>query len=64
MHYSRASLKLASSYDPDMDTQLAEEATTLVESYILPDGRTIKVSSEQFEAPACLSQPHPVDIEQ
>ncbi|KAH9952775.1 hypothetical protein BGW80DRAFT_1522358 [Lactifluus volemus] len=28
----------------------------------LPDGRTIKVSSEQFEALECLSQPHPVDI--
>ncbi|KAH9959537.1 hypothetical protein BGW80DRAFT_1438917 [Lactifluus volemus] len=35
-------------YDLDMDTQLAEETTTC---------------SEQF-APECLSQPHPVDIEQ
>jgi hypothetical protein len=35
MHYSRASLKPASSYDLDMDTQLAEETTTVVESYIV-----------------------------
>jgi len=30
----------------------------------LPDGRTIKVGSERFEAPECLFQPHLVDIEQ
>ncbi|KAH9959542.1 hypothetical protein BGW80DRAFT_1367288, partial [Lactifluus volemus] len=36
MDYSRASLKPASSYDLDMDTQLAQESTTVVESYILP----------------------------
>jgi Actin len=30
----------------------------------LPDGRTIKVSSERFEAPECMFQPHLVDIEQ
>jgi len=36
----------------------------LVESYTLPDGRTIKVGSERFEAPECLFQPHLVDIEQ
>ncbi|KAH9971316.1 hypothetical protein BGW80DRAFT_453646 [Lactifluus volemus] len=65
MGYSRASLRPASSYDLDMDTRLAEETTTtLVDSYTLPDGRPIKVSSERFEAPECMSQPHLVDIEQ
>jgi len=73
-----------------MDTRLAEETTTLVESYTvsgvpipplplapflmttscrstlhqLPDGRTIKVGSERFEAPECMFQPHLVDLEQ
>ncbi|KAH9963422.1 hypothetical protein BGW80DRAFT_1475643 [Lactifluus volemus] len=43
-----------------------KETTTLVESYTvrqLPDGRTIKVSSERFEVPECMFQPHLVDIE-
>ncbi|KAI0251786.1 Actin/actin-like protein [Lactifluus subvellereus] len=30
----------------------------------LPDGRTIKVGSERFEAAECMFQPHLVDIEQ
>ncbi|TEB21957.1 actin binding protein [Coprinellus micaceus] len=52
------------SYDLEQDTKLAEETTVLVESYTLPDGRTIKVGSERFEAPECMFQPHLVDIEQ
>jgi actin-related protein 2 len=52
------------SYDLDLDKKLAEETTTLVESYTLPDGRVIKVGSERFEAPECLFQPHLVDVEQ
>ena len=36
----------------------------LVESYTLPDGRTIRVGSERFEAPECMFQPHLVDVEQ
>ncbi|KAK1235448.1 Arp2/3 complex subunit, actin nucleation center [Marasmius sp. AFHP31] len=52
------------SYDLDLDTRLSEETTVLVESYQLPDGRTIKVGSERFEAPECMFQPHLVDIEQ
>ncbi|KAI6027739.1 actin-domain-containing protein [Pisolithus microcarpus] len=39
------------SYDLDLDQRLSEETTVLVESYTLPDGRTIKVGSERFEAP-------------
>ena len=30
----------------------------------LPDGRTIKIGSERFEAPECMFQPHLVDVEQ
>ncbi|PWN94752.1 Actin/actin-like protein [Tilletiopsis washingtonensis] len=52
------------SYDLDLDKKLAEETTTLVESYTLPDGRVIKVGSERFEAPECMFQPHLVDVEQ
>lgn len=52
------------SYDLDQDTKLAEETTVLVETYTLPDGRTIKVGSERFEAPECMFQPHLVDVEQ
>lgn len=67
------------SYDLDLDKQLSEETTALVENYTvclrvhgrmrptssqLPDGRIIKVGSERFEAPECMFQPHLVDVEQ
>jgi actin-related protein 2 len=52
------------SYDLELDHKLSEETTVLVESYTLPDGRTIRVGSERFEAPECLFQPHLVDVEQ
>lgn len=52
------------SYDLDLDTKLARETTTLVETYELPDGRIIKVGQERFEAPECLFQPDLVDVEQ
>ncbi|KDN46466.1 Actin/actin-like protein [Tilletiaria anomala UBC 951] len=52
------------SYDVDLDKRLADETTTLVESYTLPDGRVIKIGSERFEAPECMFQPHLVDVEQ
>ena len=52
------------SYDLELDKQLSEETTVLVESYTLPDGRVIRVGSERFEAPECLFQPHLVDNEQ
>jgi actin-related protein 2 len=51
------------SYDLELDHKLAELTTVLVESYTLPDGRTIRVGSERFEAPECLFQPHLVDVE-
>ncbi|TIB33418.1 hypothetical protein E3P86_02982 [Wallemia ichthyophaga] len=52
------------SYDLESDKKLAEDTTTLVETYTLPDGRVIKVASERFEAPECMFQPHLVDVEQ
>lgn len=52
------------SYDLDYDTKLAEETTVLVEKYDLPDGRTIKIGPERFQAAECLFQPHLVDCEQ
>ena len=52
------------SYDLNFDKQLADETTTLVESYTLPDGRVIKVGSERFEAPECMFQPHLLGLEQ
>ncbi len=52
------------SYDLEADHKLADETTVLVESYTLPDGRTIRVGSERFEAAECLFQPHLVDREQ
>ncbi|SOV01953.1 probable actin-like protein ACT2 [Ustilago sp. UG-2017a] len=52
------------SYDLDLDKKLAEQTTTLVETYTLPDGRVIKVGSERFQAPECIFQPHLVDVEQ
>ena len=55
---------ITKSYDLDADKKLAEETTTLVESYTLPDGRVIKVANERFEAPECMFQPHLVDVEQ
>ena len=32
--------------------------------YQLPDGRSIKVGPERYEAPECMFQPHLVDVEQ
>ena len=62
--YNRNINYVTKSYDLDADKKLAEETTTLVESYTLPDGRVIKVANERFEAPECMFQPHLVDVEQ
>jgi actin-related protein 2 len=42
---------------------LALDTTVLVESYTLPDGRTIKLSSERFEAPEVLFRPSLLGLE-
>ncbi|CCJ29936.1 unnamed protein product [Pneumocystis jirovecii] len=52
------------SCDLELDHKLSEETSVLVENYTLPDGRMIKLSSERFEAPECLFQPHLIGIEQ
>lgn len=50
-------------YDIDVEQKLAQETTTCVETYELPDGRKIKVGGERFGAPEALFQPHLVDVE-
>lgn len=45
------------SADIEMDRRIANETTTYVVPYTLPDGRIIKVSGERFEAPEVLFQP-------
>ena len=50
-------------YDTQTEQKLAVETTTLVEKYTLPDGRTVMVGAERFEAPEALFQPHLLDIE-
>lgn len=50
-------------YNTQVEQKLALETTTLVESYTLPDGRTINVGAERFEAPEALFQPHLLDVE-
>jgi len=50
-------------YDIEQEQKLALETTFLVENYTLPDGRTISLSGERFEAPEALFQPHLIDVE-
>eukprot|EP01137_Pigoraptor_chileana_P016677 Opistho-2@6045 len=50
-------------YDIDQEQRLARETTVLVEEYTLPDGRSIKVGQERFEAPEALFQPHLINVE-
>lgn len=50
-------------YDSALERQLALETTVLVQPYTLPDGRTIKLSAERFEAPEALFNPSLVDVE-
>ncbi|XP_067128800.1 actin-related protein 2-like [Centruroides vittatus] len=51
------------SYNVEQEQKLATETTFLVKNYVLPDGRTIKVGGERFEAPEALFQPHLINIE-
>jgi len=44
-------------YDIDMERRLALETTVLVESYTLPDGRTIRVGPERYAAAEALFIP-------
>lgn len=49
--------------DLELERKLALETTTLLKDYILPDGRTIRLGAERFEAPEILFQPHLIDKE-
>ncbi|XP_063716155.1 actin-related protein 2-like [Symsagittifera roscoffensis] len=51
------------SYDTQEEQKLAEETTVLVEQYQLEDGRNVKLSSERFQAPEILFQPHLFNVE-
>ncbi|XP_053620847.1 actin-related protein 2 isoform X1 [Plodia interpunctella] len=50
-------------YNIEQEQKLAWETTVLVEPYVLPDGRVIKVGGERFEAPEALFQPHLINVE-
>jgi len=50
-------------YDLDVESRLALETTTLMQSYTLPDGRVIKLGRERYEAPEVLFKPSLVDCE-
>lgn len=50
-------------YDLALEKKLALETTTVTMNYTLPDGRTIKVGAERFEAPEALFQPNLLDVE-
>jgi len=51
-------------YDIELEKRLALETTVLVEPYVLPDGRVIKVGAERFEAPELLFRPRLEGIDQ
>uniref|UniRef100_A0A8C2I4P8 Zgc:101810 n=1 Tax=Cyprinus carpio TaxID=7962 RepID=A0A8C2I4P8_CYPCA len=50
-------------YNIEQEQKLANETSVLVESYTLPDGRTIMVGGERFGAPEALFQPHLINVE-
>lgn len=50
-------------YDTEQEQKLAQETTSLVEQYKLPDGRIVKVAGERFQAPEALFQPNLINIE-
>jgi actin-related protein 2 len=50
-------------YDLDVEKRLALETTSLIREFKLPDGRTIKVGRERFEASEVLFNPSLIDVE-
>jgi actin-related protein 2 len=50
-------------YDLAIEEQLANETTTLVDTFTLPDGRIVKVGKERYQAPEVLFQPHLLDVD-
>lgn len=51
------------SYDVEKDRKLANETTLLDKEYTLPNGETIRVGRERFEAAECLFTPHVAGLE-
>jgi len=49
--------------DLDIEKQLADETTVLVQKYTLPDGRVIKVGRERYLASECLFSPDLIGLE-
>ena len=50
-------------YNYEKEMRLADETTVLMSNYDLPDGRTIKVGSERFEATEALFKPACMGLE-
>lgn len=50
-------------YDIGVERRLAQETTCLMENFMLPDGRVIKVGRERFEAAEALFNPSLIDSE-
>lgn len=50
-------------YDLDVERRLGLETTNLIQPFVLPDGREIKVAQERYEAPEVLFNPALVDVE-
>lgn len=46
-----------------VERKLADETTTLIKHYQLPDGRMIKMERERYEAPEILFNPHLYDLD-
>ncbi|GJP75456.1 hypothetical protein CLOP_g13855 [Closterium sp. NIES-67] len=51
------------SCDYKREMQLAEDTTVLVKQFTLPDGRTIRIGAERFQAPEALFSPELIDNE-
>jgi len=49
--------------DIDLEKQLADETTVLVQKYTLPDGRVIKVGRERYLAAECLFSPDLISLD-
>mmetsp|Transcript_15820 Transcript_15820/g.25307 ORF Transcript_15820/g.25307 Transcript_15820/m.25307 type:complete len:401 (+) Transcript_15820:71-1273(+) len=45
-------------YDLEIEKKLGLDTTTLTRKYTLPDGRSITLGSERYQAPEVLFQPH------
>ena len=50
-------------HDIKKERKLALETTVLVKKYTLPDGQTIKIGRERFEAPEAMFNPALIDVE-